>query len=607
MELMSTIRGNVRPSHPVTLGNSPASNDVNLDQIAHQDGLQVSIATEADRETIYQMRHEVYALELGQHPANAEGTLTDNCDRNNLYLVARRGHHIAAFVSLTLPGGTYSIDKYLRREDFPFTVTDTLYEARLLTVQRQFRRSSAAKMLMYAALRMIEHRGGTHVIALGRRALKPLYEKAGLRFLGVPIRSGSVDYELMTGTTDSLRTQLSSRMSSLRRLRRRCAWNLPIPFELKAPCAHGGASFGAIGNAFDTLERRHEVVTADVLDAWFPPAPGAINALLEHLPWLLRTSPPADGDGLIQAIAAVRGVPTESLALGAGSSALIYLALRQWLSPNSRVLLPDPTYGEYAHVLEQVVNCKLDRLPVHAADDYQLNPVRILDRLRRASERGTPYDMVVLVNPNNPTGQHLARTELENILADVPPQTLVWLDEAYVDYIGAEQSLENWAARSQNIIVCKSLSKGLALSGARAAYLCGPAALMREMRFLSPPWAVSLPAQVAAVAALGDPEYYLARYAKTRVLREQLANQLHEALPDLEIYAGLANWLLCRLPSIGPSAAIVCARCQIDDVFLRDAGLMSRRIGSHTIRIAVKDEVTNRRIVAALVSAIATP
>jgi hypothetical protein len=53
-----------------------------------------------------------------------------------------------------------------------------------------------------------------------------------------------------------------------------------------------GAFFEAIGDDFSALERRHGVVNADVLDAWFDPSPAVLAALRQHLPWALRTSSP---------------------------------------------------------------------------------------------------------------------------------------------------------------------------------------------------------------------------------------------------------------------------------------------------------------------------
>ena len=60
----------------------------------------------------------------------------------------------------------------------------------------------------------------------------------------------------------------------------------------------------------------------------------------------------------------------ECLVPGAGSSDLIYRALLEWLTPGSRVLLLDPTYGEYAHVTERVIGCRVDRLELSRADGY---------------------------------------------------------------------------------------------------------------------------------------------------------------------------------------------------------------------------------------------
>src|SRR5581483_11240201 len=122
------------------------------------------------------------------------------------------------------------------------------------------------------------------------------------------------------------------------------------------------------------------------------------------------------------------------------------------------------------------------------------------------------------------------------------------------EFAGPNESIESFAAASANVVVCKSMSKVYALSGARAAYLCGPAGLMEELRAINPPWAVSLLAQVAAVAALQDPDYYAARYAETHRLRDELAAKL-SSLAGWEIIPGSANFLLCQLEERGPDAA----------------------------------------------------
>src|SRR5712671_4348466 len=491
--------------------------------------LTLGLATPAQREEIYRLRHEVYARELGQHHANPQAILRDELDGRNIYLVATVGSQIAGFVSVTRPPCShagdresrvanfhYSIDKYIRRDALPFPFDDRLYEIRLLTVLKPHRSRELATLLMYAAFRWIEAHEGTRIVAIGRREVLDMYLRSGLEPLGQSVRSGAVTYDLLQVTTAALRERMKNFGGLIERLESKTVWQLNFPFRKPAACFHGGAFFNVIGTKFDSLERSRAIINADVLDAWFPPSPEAISALEEHLPWLLRTSPPTDCDGLIETIAQARGVALQNVLPGAGSSDLIFRALRQWLGASSHALILDPTYGEYAHVLERVIGCTVDRLTLARRDQYAVD----LSRLEAAL--ADQYDLVVLVNPNSPTGQHVPRAELERLLSRAPARTRIWVDETYVEYAGANQSLEQFATRSENVIVCKSMSKVYALSGARVAYLCAGAHQLEELRAITPPWVVSLPAQVAAVYALQDPGYYAARYAETGALREEL-------------------------------------------------------------------------------------
>jgi histidinol-phosphate/aromatic aminotransferase/cobyric acid decarboxylase-like protein len=401
-----------------------------------------------------------------------------------------------------------------------------------------------------------------------------------------------VTYELMHGTMGDVHAALPGIWHMLERIEATMEWRLGVSYWTPAPCYHGGAFFRAVGEDFENLHRLQEVISADVLDAWFPPSPKAMTALLEHLPSLVRTSPPTACEGLVRAVARTRHLKPECILPGAGSSDLIFLALRHWLSERSRVLVLDPTYGEYAHVLERVVRCKVDRLPLPRAQGYRVEPERLQEHLRRR------YDLVVLVNPNSPTGQHLPRAELEHILRQAPLTTRLWVDETYVDYAGPGESLEVFAAGSENVVVCKSLSKALALSGARVAYLCAGPHQLEALRAISPPWAVSLPAQVAAVKALQDGAYYATRYQETDQLRQQLRTELGKF--RWEIIPSVTNFLLCHLPDDGPTAAALVAGCRGHGLFLRDASSMGTSLGDRAVRIAVKDAAINQRIVAIL-------
>ncbi|MGA9669266.1 MAG: aminotransferase class I/II-fold pyridoxal phosphate-dependent enzyme, partial [Terracidiphilus sp.] len=256
-------------------------------------------------------------------------------------------------------------------------------------------------------------------------------------------------------------------------------------------------------------------------------------------------------------------------------------------------LILDPMYGEYEHILQKVIGCKIDRLVLPRANNYIVD----LDELK--ARIGMGYDLIVLVNPNNPTGRHIPRLQLEAVLADVPVTTRIWIDEAYLEYAGPDESVERFASRSESVVICKSMSKVYALSGMRVAYLCASMHQLSALVSLTPPWAVSLPAQVAAVRALEDEPYYLERYRETRALRTGLVGQLKE-IGISEIVPGVANFVLCHLELEHPTAAEVVNESRKHSIFLRDVSLMGRSTGERAVRIAVKHSATNARIVEAL-------
>lgn len=552
--------------------------------------IELSLATDADRSQIYAIRHQVYAAELHQHPQNAAGALTDALDAINSYVVAKCGDAVVGFVAITPPTPRgYSVDKYFSRDDIPVAFDAGLYEVRLLTVTRAFRQGPLAGLLMYAALRFAESQGATALVAIGRVELLELYTRVGLKSLGKRTTSGAVTYELMAADVTELGRHLESLRPVIGRLERQVAWRLDgVDPRPRPSCYHGGAFFTAIGDTFDTLERRDAVINADVLDAWFDPAPAVLSTLAAHLAFAVKTSPPIHAEGLQRTIAAARGVAASSVLPGAGSSDLIFAAFQRWITSASRVLILDPMYGEYAHVLESLIGADVDRLRLSRANSYDIDERKLAARL----EAG--YDWVVLVNPNSPTGRHCPRETLEAIIAAAPATTRFWIDETYVDYVGPEQSLERFAAVSGNVIVCKSMSKAYALSGARAAYLCGAIRLINELRPFCPPWSVGLPGQIAACEALRSTEYYRERWQATHALRADLRKDL-EAL-GWAVVPGCANFLLCELPPDGPEASDVVARARSRGLFVRDVGNMGSALGRRALRVAVKDDRTNRRV-----------
>lgn len=546
----------------------------------------ISFASAEQREAIYRMRHAVYAAELAQYPTNASGRLVDVLDTFNHYITASIDDRLVGFVSITPPGyGRYSVDKYVARSELPFPVDDGLFEIRILTVDAEHRGSALAGLLMYGSLRWVEDHGGTRVVIIGRSEVAELYERVGMRRLGRSIRSGAVTYELMTATVTELRERLSTFAGVLRRLAPRVAWSLTIPFEGPIGTFHGGASHDALGLR-PSLERA-AIIAADVLDAWFPPAPGVREALTEDADYMAATSPPTEARQLREAIAAITGVDPAALAVGAGLSDLIFRSLPRWLTAEGRALLIEPQYGEYRHVLEHLIGCHVDAIRFDPGDEAAGS------RLTEVVQPGG-YDLVVLVDPNNPLGYRLDGDDVRSVIAATPPETRFWVDRTYGLYDGADRSLERFAAASSNVVVGTSMSKAYALSGLRLGYLCGPVGLMSDIRRITPPWGVSRPALAAGLAAIADPDYYAVRYRETAALRAELRDGL-AAIPGVRPRDGAANFLLIELDD-PLDAATVTERCAARGLYLR-AFPSDVALRWHALRVAVRDRRTQQRMI----------
>ncbi|HEY3443857.1 MAG TPA: histidinol-phosphate transaminase [Paludibaculum sp.] len=356
-----------------------------------------------------------------------------------------------------------------------------------------------------------------------------------------------------------------------------------------SPAYHGGAFFEAIGVDLRHLERASEVISADVLDAWFDPSPRVVETLRQNLAFLLRTSPPNHAEGFVTEIAARRGVPEECILPGSGSSTLLFTCLPRLLKPGVRALALAPMYSEYEHIVEALLGGQVHHHELQVANGFVVDGDALLADVLRVEP-----DVVLLVNPCNPTGRLWPRADVLRFLDQVPATTLTIIDEAYLDYAGAAESLESEAARRPNLIVIKSMSKVYSLSGARVAYLVTEARRAAQLSPWLPPWPVGLLAQAAAMEALRDPSWYQERYAETHLLREQLRARL-AALRPVE---SSVNFFLIEPPD--PTALAAALRQR--QIFVRE--FPDGPLAGRYLRVTVKDAAQNERMVSAILSVV---
>lgn len=554
------------------------------------DNLEIGMADQKDRAEIYRQRFQVYATELGQHPSNRDESISDPIDEYNHYLVVKRSQKIVGFISITPKGSPkLSIDKYLQRSHFQDIDWESLFEVRLLTVLPSERRGPVTGLLLYGAARWLQEYEARNCIAMGRQEVMRLYRRLGFSQLGMTIQSGQVAFELMTIDQPKIDHAMSRFARVLKRVTRDVKWKLGFSETQEATYYHGGVSIESMECDLDKVESQKNVINADVLDAWFPPSTAVTTALADHIPWLARTSPPVAAHDLEQTIAERRRLDANAIVSGAGSSDLIFRAFQSWLDESSRVLLVTPCYGEYKYVCQQVIGCQVDQLETSVAEAFVLDPEKLVSRLC-----ATSYDLVVIINPNNPTGAFWTQDEWNHVLPRIPSRTRIWIDECYIDFVDSQQSMEQVASKSPNLVICKSLSKCLALSGLRVGYLTTSKELAAKIRRITPPWNIGMLGQLAAATALQDPRYYRERYRETHQQRKWLESELTDL--GLDVIAGTANFSLAYLPRSIVKQQFL-NLCRANELFIRDMFPTSPELGGRAIRVATKSSFQNSQMI----------
>ena len=360
-------------------------------------------------------------------------------------------------------------------------------------------------------------------------------------------------------------------------------------------CPHGGRVYDTVGQDFSRLDALDEVVAADVLDAWYPPAPRVLEQLRENLEWSSRTSPPVHADGLREVIAKNRGIDASQIILGCGSSDLIFRVVPKFLNGLGPVVIPQPSYAEYRHVLTNLHGREV--VPFFTDEqDFVLQVSALIDHAKAVHASA-----ICIVNPCNPTGFALRKQDMLELLDGIGEMKIV-VDETYIDYIGKEHSLEPLVEQYPNLMILKSVSKFYALSGMRIGYAVTAAKRAKRFQLETPPYIVSTPGQMAAIAAFESEPYYLEKVQETHRLRNVLSDKL-SVLPGLRVMPSHINCILLDLKETGWKAADFWSELQSRKLLCRDIGHQGLTDETRYVRLSVLSEDKNETMVT-LISAV---
>jgi len=294
------------------------------------------------------------------------------------------------------------------------------------------------------------------------------------------------------------------------------------------------------GKPVEELERElglREIIKLASNENPLGPSPGALAALREAQAGVNRY-PDGGGFHLRRRLAGLHGMPPEAIVLGSGSTELVELLARTFLDPETEAVISEGAFVMY-RIATLAAHGRAHLVPWQ--DDLGH------DALAMAAAVGPSTRLVFIANPNNPTGTFISKSTLRLMLDRIPPDVLVALDEAYIDYV-VDPDYPDGAAllgRHPNLVVLRTFSKIHGLAGLRIGYcLADPqvAAVLERMRS---PFNTSSLSQAAALGALDDREHVV--HSRQENLRERA--RLEEGLVRMEasFTPSVGNFVLAHI------------------------------------------------------------
>jgi len=297
----------------------------------------------------------------------------------------------------------------------------------------------------------------------------------------------------------------------------------------------------------------------------------------------LARYPDGGAFSLKAALCARFGVKAEQLVIGNGSNDILEIASLAFLGAGRSAVYAQHAFAVYP-LATQARGARGIEVPAkHFGHD--------LDAMAAAIAPDTR--IVFIANPNNPTGTFIPGSEIEAFLAKVPQDVLVVLDEAYTEYLSAEQRYDAiaWVERFPNLLVSRTFSKAYGLAGLRVGYAIAHPEVADLMNRVRQPFNVSSVALAAAEAALADDEFL----AQSAELNRRGMVQLTEAFGALGL-----EWI----PSAGNFVTFKVGDAAGVNRALLQQGVIVRPIAGygmpHWLRVSIGLPEENERFIAAL-------
>jgi histidinol-phosphate aminotransferase len=251
----------------------------------------------------------------------------------------------------------------------------------------------------------------------------------------------------------------------------------------------------------------------------FPPHPQVVEAI-QAAAGAMHRYPDPDATLLRRRLAERYETEPGHIAVGNGSCEILLAAAEALLEPGAEILYSWPAFSMYPY-LAALTGAREIRVPLDAGEAHDLDAM--------AAEVTAATQLVLVCNPNNPTGTHRPAAEIAAFCERLPPHVTVVLDEAYIEFQTNDDpdATLDLLADFPNLVVLRTFSKCYGLAGLRVGYAIGSATFRAAVDAVRQPFSVNALAQAAGAAAIRQQEDVLRRVETTIAERLRVEEALH--------------------------------------------------------------------------------
>ena len=334
---------------------------------------------------------------------------------------------------------------------------------------------------------------------------------------------------------------------------------------------------------------------------------------------ILERYPDPDYVELRQKLSNLNKVNLSDIILGNGATEIIFLFMKV-INPK-KILIVSPTFGEYERAVKATeisgdtvsLSCsngdnknvenkkiEIEYFELKESDDFKLNIKNLKNELEKK------YDLLIICNPNNPTGKFLKLAQTEEILKECNKyDTKLFIDEAFIEFLedGMKESIINTEENKKNLFVTRAFTKFFAIPGLRLGYgMCFDKELEKKISEKKEPWSVNNFAEMAGLTVLDDAEYIEKTLKWIAEEKKYMYEKLNK-ISGIKVYETEVNFITGKIDeklfSEGLNMKILREKMLEQGILIRDASNF-KFLDERFFRLAIKDRASNERVIEAM-------